>query len=139
MSAVCCASERQHPELDSETKYYLRNRLIMVTGDLGHAWFQENLVISNTQPMRTPVNASPKPSRAPAHDSGTVWFATPSLEETCAPYSLPVSRRTHCQLRPPWYAPCVGGTAARVGRSFARLLCCPDLTERGRKKAPWLR
>ena len=36
-------------------------------------------------------------------------------------------------------AGCVGGTAARVGRSFARLLCCPVLTERGRKKAPWLR
>ena len=30
VSAVCCASERQHPELDSETKYYLRNRLIVV-------------------------------------------------------------------------------------------------------------
>src|SRR5208282_4110593 len=26
----------------------------------------------NTQPMRTPVNASPKPSRVSAHDSGTV-------------------------------------------------------------------
>ena len=36
----------------------------------------------NTQPMRTPVNASPKPSRISAHDSGTVWFARPSLEET---------------------------------------------------------
>jgi hypothetical protein len=46
VSADCCASERQHPELDSKTKYYLRNRLIVVTGDLGHAWFQENLVIS---------------------------------------------------------------------------------------------
>src|SRR6516164_9073844 len=52
----------------------------------------------NTQPMRTPVNASPKPSRVSAHDSGTVWFATPSLAETCTLYSLPVSRRTHCQL-----------------------------------------
>ena len=52
----------------------------------------------NTQPMRTPVNASPSPSRGPTHDSGTVWFATPSLEETCTLYSLPVSRRTHCQL-----------------------------------------
>jgi hypothetical protein len=50
----------------------------------------------NTQPMRTPVNASPSPSRGPTHDSGTVWFATPSLEETCTLYSLPVSRRTHC-------------------------------------------
>ena len=25
----------------------------------------------NTQPMRTPVNASPSPSRGPTHDSGT--------------------------------------------------------------------
>jgi hypothetical protein len=45
----------------------------------------------NTQPMRTPVNASPTPSRRPMHDSGTVWFARPSLEETCTLYSLPVS------------------------------------------------
>ena len=28
------------------------------------------------------------------HDSGTVWFAIPSLLETFTPYSLPVSRRT---------------------------------------------
>jgi len=26
-----------------------------------------------------------------------------------------------------------------VGRSSARPLCCPALTERGRKKAPWVR
>jgi IS5 family transposase len=31
----------------------------------------------------------------------------------------------HCQFRRPWYARCVGGTAARVGRSFARPLCGP--------------
>ena len=55
----------------------------------------------NTQPMRTPVNASPKPSRVSAHDSGTVWFATPSLAETCTLYSLPVSRRTRCQVKQP--------------------------------------
>src|SRR5215475_3436273 len=29
-------------------------------------------------PMRPPVNASPKPSRATAHDSGPMWIATPS-------------------------------------------------------------
>src|SRR3982074_494416 len=52
-----------------------------------------------TQPMRTPVNASPTPSRVSAHDSGTVWFARPSLGETCTLYSLPVSRRTHSQCR----------------------------------------
>ena len=58
----------------------------------------------NTQPMRTPVNASPSPSRGPTHDSGTVWFARPSLEETCTLYSLPVSRRTHCQVNGIWVA-----------------------------------
>ena len=31
----------------------------------------------------------------------------------------------HCQFSRPWYARCVGGAAAWVGRSFARLLCCP--------------
>jgi len=51
----------------------------------------------------------------------------------------PEPARRHCQLSCPWYARCVGGAAARVGRSFARLLCCPALTERGRKKAPWVR
>ena len=56
----------------------------------------------NTQPMRTPVNASPRPSRASAHDSGTVWFATPSLGETRTPYSLPVSRRTRCHVKEPF-------------------------------------
>src|SRR5215469_8478934 len=40
-----------------------------------------------------------------------------------------------CQLSRPWYSRCVGGAAAWVGRSFARPLCCPALTERGRKKA----
>jgi hypothetical protein len=53
----------------------------------------------NGQPVRAPVNASPAPSRVPPHDSGTVWFATPSLAETCTPYSLPVSRRTHCHIK----------------------------------------
>jgi hypothetical protein len=30
-------------------------------------------------PMRTPVNASPTPSRTPTHDSGPPWIATPSM------------------------------------------------------------
>ena len=45
----------------------------------------------------------------------------------------------HCQLSRPCCTRCVGGAVARVGSSFARLLCCPALTERGRKKAPWIR
>src|SRR5580700_11598557 len=44
-------------------------------------------------PMRSPVNASLRPSRATAHDSGPMWIATPSSQGTCTLYSLPVSRR----------------------------------------------
>jgi hypothetical protein len=53
----------------------------------------ETLSRLNGWPMRSPVNASPKPSRAPAHDSGPMWIATPSSQGTCTLYSLPVSRR----------------------------------------------
>ncbi len=67
------------------------------------------------QPMRTPVNASPSPSRGPTHDSGTVWFARPSLEETCTLYSLPVSRRTPCHGNA-----VAGGERARVIRFMQR-------------------
>jgi hypothetical protein len=34
----------------------------------------ETLSRLNGWPMRSPVNASPKPSRAPAHDSGPMWI-----------------------------------------------------------------
>jgi hypothetical protein len=54
-----------------------------------------NLSRLNGWPMRPPVNASPKPSRATAHDSGATWVATPSSQWTFTTYSLPVSRRTH--------------------------------------------
>jgi uncharacterized protein YfaA (DUF2138 family) len=47
----------------------------------------------NGWPMHSPVNASPGPSRAAAHDSGPMWIATPSSQGTCTLYSLPVSRR----------------------------------------------
>src|SRR6266436_1508904 len=47
----------------------------------------------NGWPMRPLVNASPRPSRATAHDSGPMWIATPSSQGTCTLYSLPVSRR----------------------------------------------
>jgi hypothetical protein len=42
-------------------------------------------------------------ARGPAHDSGSMWFATPSSQGTCTLYSLPVSRRTpivHRRNRP---------------------------------------
>ena len=37
----------------------------------------------NIQPARLPVNASPLLSRTTTHDSGPIWFATPSLGGTC--------------------------------------------------------
>ena len=48
----------------------------------------------NGWPVRSPTDASPTPSRMPAHGSGPMWFATPSSQWTCTTYSLPVSRRT---------------------------------------------
>jgi hypothetical protein len=49
VSAVCCSGERQHPELERKTVYYLGNRFDVAMGNLGHAWFQENLPISGKQ------------------------------------------------------------------------------------------
>jgi hypothetical protein len=48
----------------------------------------------NGWPACTPADASPTPSRMPAHGLGPMWFAIPSSSGTCTPYSLPVSRRT---------------------------------------------
>ena len=48
----------------------------------------------NTWPTCSPVNASPAPLRAPAHDSGPAWLARPSLYGSlirCIPTGL--SRR----------------------------------------------
>jgi hypothetical protein len=53
----------------------------------------------NGWPMRSPVNASPKPSRATAHDTGPMWFETPSSQGTCTIYYLPVSRRLAYDFR----------------------------------------
>src|SRR6202034_1497356 len=48
----------------------------------------------------SPVNASLRPSRVAAHDSGSVWFATPSPKRTFTSYLLPVSRRTRPHHHP---------------------------------------
>ena len=37
-------------------------------------------------PARTPVNASPPPSRTSAHDSGPSWIATPSMSGVSHPF-----------------------------------------------------
>jgi hypothetical protein len=41
-------------------------------------------------PMHSPTDASPAPSREPAHGSGPMRFATPSSWRTFTTYSLPV-------------------------------------------------
>src|ERR1700692_1402546 len=41
-------------------------------------------------PMRSPTDASPTPSRVPAHGSGPMRIATPSSWWTFTSYSLPV-------------------------------------------------
>jgi len=43
-----------------------------------------------TRPARSPVNASRPPLRAPAHDSGPVWVATPSPCDSFIHYTSPV-------------------------------------------------
>ena len=43
----------------------------------------------NTQPMRTPVNASPIPSRTSAHDSGTVWLSGRGASYPAPPPQIP--------------------------------------------------
>src|SRR6516165_1658304 len=44
----------------------------------------------NTRPIRSPVNASPLPSRAAPHDSGPVWVAIPSPYDFFIHYTSPV-------------------------------------------------
>jgi hypothetical protein len=44
----------------------------------------------NTLPASSPADASPMPSRAPAHGSGPVWLAKPSPYDSCIRYSSPV-------------------------------------------------
>ena len=52
--------------------------------DHRHAWRLD------TRPARTPVNASPPPSRATAHDSGPPWVASPSTYDSSIHNTLPV-------------------------------------------------
>src|SRR4051812_41975308 len=50
-------------------------------------------LLAPNNPCLTPEKL-PLSSRPTAHDSGSMWIATPSLQWTCTIYSLPVSRRT---------------------------------------------
>jgi len=70
-------------------------------------------------PARTPADASPAPSRMPAHGLGPMWFAIPSSRGTCTPYSLPVSRRT--RVKTPRGVRRWAGLDGRAGRSAVRV------------------
>jgi hypothetical protein len=49
----------------------------------------------HTRPARSPVNASLSSLPTPTHDSGSVWWARPSLSETCTlSYRAGLSRHT---------------------------------------------
>jgi class 3 adenylate cyclase len=60
-----------------------------------------------------------------ADEEGTHERLKTHLRELVDPKITEHRGRRHCQLSRPWYARSVGGAAARVGSSFARLLCCP--------------
>ena len=49
----------------------------------------------DTQPARTPVNASTTTLRSAPHDSGPVWFARPSPYETLIHNTSPASAGAH--------------------------------------------
>jgi hypothetical protein len=78
----------------------------------------------NGWPMRSPTDASPMPSRAPAHGSGPMWFAKPSSQRTFTTYSLPVSRRTlfSTQCRDPIFSWLVFWQSVGGERSVLSLL-----------------
>src|SRR6185503_18670100 len=44
----------------------------------------------NSLPALSPVNASPSPLRAPPHDSGSLWLASPLTYDSFIHYNLPV-------------------------------------------------
>src|SRR6266568_3472833 len=63
----------------------------------------EFLTRLNTRPAPSPVNASTPPSRAAPHDSGPLWFASPSTYETFIHNTSPVL--TGAQGEEPMRAP----------------------------------
>src|SRR5215813_8206240 len=62
--------------------------------------------------MHSPADASPTPSREPAHGSGPMRFATPSSWRTFTTYSLPVSpahtKQQPCYCSTPSNGPALG-------------------------------
>ena len=106
----------------------------------------------NIQPARLPVNASPLLSRTTTHDSGPIWFATPSLGGTCTRETyrfVPahrlvkiLERPTGQQFEPSGLQMPVGAhhTSARQARMTLAPSCREsDLGAPGEYFAPWWR
>jgi hypothetical protein len=75
----------------------------------------------HTLPACSPVNASPTPLPMPAHDSGPVWLAGPSLSGTCTLHHCAgLSRRL--PERRASAAPGSGSAADAVGRRLHALV-----------------
>jgi len=75
----------------------------------------------NTLPACSPVNASPTPLPMPAHDSGPVWLAGPSLSGTCTLHHCAgLSRR----LPERWRSPAAGsGSDAGADAVSSQVQC----------------
>ena len=94
-AACFCACERSPtpPGLSSPCHTGLSSVAFRVLGARRHP----DCAISglHTLPAPSPVNASPTPLPTPAHDSGPVWLARPSLSGTCTlQHTAGFSRRT---------------------------------------------
>src|SRR6516162_508833 len=91
----------------------------------------------NGWPARSPADASPTPSRTPAHGSGPMWIATPSSRRTSTSYSLPVSRRTcvktparfHTNLFRSLFRGFRTFRIGKIAKNFALLDCLQNFAE----------
>jgi hypothetical protein len=85
------------------------------TVSASRGWCFRGSIPSLCAPLST-LRRHPRGGRR--HDSGIVWFARPSLEETCTFYSLPVSRRTHCHVSAICFEMPLGGTNISIHRDM---------------------
>ena len=80
-------SDRAGPRCISRYRCTERGLPLLLTASAPR---REHLSRLNTRPARTPVNASPLPSRATTHDSGPLWAANPSTYDSFIHNTSPV-------------------------------------------------
>lgn len=80
-----------------ESTLALSHRFILPSAHKTNAGTREASISRfNGWPTCSPANASRTASLLPAHDSGSMWIATPSLQWTFTICSLPVSTGARC-------------------------------------------